>query len=238
VSHWLDPVRAALDGGDEPVRVFVRDDDVGWANERLVCLLDVCGDYGVVLDLAAIPQALTKSLALGLTRHRVEVHQHGLAHVNHEAVGRKCEFGPARARGTQRADIARGRDQLATLLGSEVRPIFTPPWNRCTRETAESLVELGFLTLSRDRSAGTFDLAGLRELPITFDWFAQRKGVPLSRTERGDLLAREMNGERPVGVMLHHALVDAEELRVLRELLGVLTAHPRVSMGTMTSLSN
>jgi len=238
MSQWLDPVRAALDAGDYPLRVFVRDDDVGWEDERLLALLDAFDDYGVPLDLAVIPCALTSVLAAELVRRpRVELHQHGFAHVNHEPVGRKCEFGAARSREAQRDDIARGQARLHELLGDTVHPIFTPPWNRCTRDTALSLVEVGFSTLSRDLSAGAFDVPGVREVPITFDWFAKRKGVPLGRLERGALLAGGMEGGQPTGLMLHHALFDAEELRALRELLSLLAPHPRVSMGTLTSFS-
>ena len=63
------------------------------------------------------------------------VHQHGLAHVNHEPDGRKFEFGPSRTHEEQRADIEAGRRLLAERLGDAVEPIFTPPWNRCTRDT-------------------------------------------------------------------------------------------------------
>ncbi len=94
------------------------------------------------------------------------------------------------------------------LLGPSVRPIFTPPWNRCTLSTAECLVELGFRVLSRDSSAGELVLPGLAELPITFDWFAKCKGELLSRAQRGDLLAQRIASTRTVGIMLHHALMD------------------------------
>jgi len=114
-------------------------------------------------------------------------------------------------------------------------PIFTPPWNRCTRDTALSLVEVGFSTLSRDLSAGAFHVPGLREVPITFDWFARRNGVPLSREQRGVLLAGQIDLPRPIGIMLHHALFDGEELAALRDLFEVLAPHPRVRLANMAA---
>ena len=41
-----------------------------------------------------------------VARPGVGLHQHGLAHVNHEREGRRCEFGPARGAAAQRRDIA------------------------------------------------------------------------------------------------------------------------------------
>jgi hypothetical protein len=117
-----------------------------------------------------------------------------------------------------------------------VRPIFTPPWNRCTRETGVCLVDLGFVALSRDRSAGELSVAGLAELPVSFDWFAKRKGSPLSRDERGDLLAQQIRTVTPVGIMLHHAPMDADDLAAVRDLLVLLAEHPKVRVSSMWRL--
>jgi hypothetical protein len=227
-ASWLVAAQRALDAAPEPVTFFVRDDDIGWADERLFAVVDLFGELELPIDLAVIPLALTRAVADRL--RLFDVHQHGCAHVNHEPTGRKCEFGPARTRMEQLLDIVEGSQRLRDLLPS-ARPIFTPPWNRCTRETAECVRELGFAVLSRDVSAGSVDLPGLVELPITFDWFA--KG--LTRAERGDLLARQISSARPVGIMLHHALMDAEELAALRELLLMLATHPRARATTMAA---
>jgi hypothetical protein len=117
-----------------------------------------------------------------------------------------------------------------------VRPIFTPPWNRCTPDTAACLVELGFVALSRDVSAGRVAIAGLAELPVSFDWFAKRKGSPLSRDERGDLLAQQIRATTPVGIMLHHAPMDADDLAALRDLLVVVANHRNARVSSMWRL--
>jgi hypothetical protein len=238
VSAWLDPTRQALADASKPVTFFIRDDDVGWADEQLFALLDVFAEVSLPIDLAVIPRALTPRLARWLQRRRqhIELHQHGYAHANHEPEGRKCEFGPFRSRARQRLDITRGQRRLRALLGDGVRPIFTPPWNRCTAETAACLVELGFVALSRDRSAGWLGIAGLAELPVSFDWFATRKGWPLSRDERGDLLAQQVRTALPVGIMLHHAPMDADDLAALRELLVLLADHPSARVRSMWTL--
>ena len=235
MSGWLDPLRAVLDDSEAPVRFFFRDDDAGWADDALERLLDVFEPYGVPLDVAAIPEAVTPRTVALLTarassgRNDLAVHQHGLAHVNHEPEGRKCEFGVSRSVAEQTADIAAGRELLGSKLG-DLAPVFTPPWNRCAPWTAEVLHDLGVAVLSRDLSAGTAAVPGLLELPVSVDWFAKRRKVPVDRTGRGELLAEMARGAEPVGVMLHHEVMDDQDLADVAALLRLLAQHPTASV--------
>jgi len=241
--EWLIPVRNALDGLSQPASVFFRDDDAGWGDDRLLLLLDIFKDFNVPIDLAAIPAALNSELAQKLSRRmaahpeRLRIHQHGFAHVNHELAAKKCEFGAARSYGCQRADIAEGQRRLSALLGAAPDPIFTPPWNRCTSVTARCLAELGFQVLSRDSHAAPLDVPGVCELPITVDWFAQQKKVRLDRMEWGRTLVEKLESHDPLGIMLHHAVMDAEEMQALAQLLSVLARHPNTECRTMQSLA-
>ncbi len=230
MTGWLDPLRAALDASDRPVSFFFRDDDAGWDDRALERLLEVFESHGVPLDVAAIPTAVTARTVELLKGRRAEgrdvtVHQHGFAHVNHEVEGRKCEFGVSRTADQQAEDVATGRALLRELVG-EVPSVFTPPWNRCAPWTGEVLRDLGFGVLSRDLSAGSADVPGLVELPVTADWFAKRKGVAVDRAGRSELLAASARGSTPVGVMLHHAVMADEDLADLGALLGLVAAHP------------
>ena len=242
MRNWLDPVRNALDSSPEPVTFFFRDDDGGWSDDRLFKLLDLFAAYDLPVDLAIIPQALTTALArricerIEVNRERIGVHQHGFAHVNHETEGRKCEFGPARGRELQEHDIAFGKRILAELFGPILQPIFTPPWNRCTRQTGDCLTRLGFRILSRDSSAAPLNISGLSELPVRIDWFAKRKGVRLNANEVGVMIADAVRDAKPVGVMFHHALMDADERRSAGELLALVAAHNRAQSRLMQSL--
>lgn len=157
----------ALDAAPRPVAVFFRDDDAGWEDERLRELVARFAGHGLPVDLAVIPAELHDDLAAWLRDSHAGLHQHGYEHTNHQAEGRKCEFGPARDKAAQREDIARGQAQLQALLGDRLDPFFTPPWNRCTRATAENLVELGFALLSREHRGEPFGL--LPELPVHLD---------------------------------------------------------------------
>lgn len=239
---WLDPVQRALDGLHRPVDFFFRDDDVGWGSDRLWLLLDLFADHALPADLAVIPAELTDGLAGRLQARAasspgpLQFHQHGYAHVNHEPVGRKHEFGPSRPKLLQQHDIAAGRRRMTELLGRSVEPIFTPPWNRCTQETGQCLSELRFAVLSREARADPLAVPGLVELPINVDWFAHRKHVRLSRAEFGDLVAAKVDAGHPVGVMFHHAVMDADDRAAAGQLMALVARHPMASPGPMSAL--
>jgi peptidoglycan/xylan/chitin deacetylase (PgdA/CDA1 family) len=220
MGSWLQPVEEALDAAREPVRVFFRDDDAGWDDTRLLALLDVFAAHDLPVDLAVIPAELHPPLARELlARPGVGLHQHGLAHANHERAGRKCEFGPSRGLAAQRRDIEAGRARLADLLGDRVDPIFTPPWNRCTTDTGTALAALGFRVLSRESRAEPLDVPGLFELPVHIDW------VRFSQAELGARIAGAVRAGGPVGLMFHHAVM--EDMRPLSDLLGLLAERVR-----------
>jgi peptidoglycan/xylan/chitin deacetylase (PgdA/CDA1 family) len=238
-TTWLTPLHDALDAAPAPVTFFFRDDDAGRATPRLLELLDRFGALGAPLDLAVIPAALDASLAVELRARRgagaVGLHQHGLAHANHETTGRKCEFGPARSRPRQREDIAAGRERLAELLG-DVDRIFTPPWNRCTLGTGGCLAELGFHALSREARAARLGVPGLAELPVRIDWFAHRHHVRLSPAELGASIADATRSGAQVGVMFHHALMDAGEMSCATDLVRLVVEHPQARPRLMAAI--
>lgn len=242
MSDWLDPLRAALDGATKPITVFVRDDDAGWDDARLLTLLDLFAAHEAPIDLAVIPTELRPGLAAELrSRHAASggllgLHQHGYCHANHQPEGRKCEFGPARSFDAQRRDIAEGRRLLHAQLGEALDPIFTPPWNRCTADTGAALADLGVAVLSRDSTAEPLGITGLGELVVQVDWLAARRGERLSRAALGALLAERAAGPAPLGVMLHHAVMNEVERDGVAELLGVLAGHPNTEMCSMARI--
>ena len=244
MSDWLKELRRALDEAARPVALFFRDDDAGWSDDRLLDLLDLFAHYRMPIDVAAIPDALTFSMAAELLArikadpNRVAIHQHGFAHQNHEPEeSRKCEFGVSRGRTLQQMDIEWGKRRLTNLFGPHVAPIFTPPWNRCTEATAKCLRQIGFRILSRDRTATPFNLDGLFELPVTIDWFAHRKGVRVSLDELGTSMATAVRTSAPLGIMFHHALMDEEERVRACELLDLLASHTNAQSHLMDQLA-
>ena len=90
--------------------------------------------------------------------------------------------------------------------------------------------------LSRDRTAAALDLDGLRELPVQVDWLAKRRGVPLGRAAVGEQLAARAAEPAPLGVMLHHAEMDTEDLAAMSELLALICAHERARCLSMAAV--
>lgn len=241
-TSWLDPVVSALELRKSPVKVFFRDDDAGIGNERLFKLMSIFEAFDMPLDIAVIPKEVSRSFADRL-RKRINsrrdlffIHQHGYAHRNHEMLNRKSEFGSARNKRQQSRDIDEGRKLLSILLGDMPLPIFTPPWNRCTRETSEVLTELGFKVLSRESRAERITADGLCEVPVSVDWFAKRKGTRLTRSEVGHAIANAVSSQDRVGIMLHHELMDEKERALLKELFTILANSNQVEKRSIWNL--
>ena len=230
----------ALSEAGAPVTLFFRDDDGGWEDVRLRALLELHERHGMPLDLALIPDALSPQLVRDLERRAARsdalgLHQHGRTHLNHESAGRKCEFGPSRKAVDQYTDIESGKRLLAECFGAHVDPIFTPPWNRCTQVTVVSLCALGFGVLSRDAGAEELDLLDLRELPVSIDWCSRAETRP-SLADLGKRLGDVAARPGPVGIMLHHAVMDEALLPDVEALLGLLATHPKARCVRMREL--
>jgi hypothetical protein len=237
---WLDKIKWVLDQAEKPVRVFFRDDDVGWADNRLYELLDCCLQFEIPLDLAVIPKAINtgkKQLhdQVVASNGLIGIHQHGYSHNNHQLQGRKCEFGDDRSYRQQHADIKAGQDLLQDYFGDQVDSIFTPPWNRCNQDTVYALNDLGFTTLSRNHSGMPLNCQKLRELPVNIDWFKKSNGKRLSQVALGAMMAQVINSGETVGLMLHHELMDQIEMDRLYGLFELLGPHPMVKCERMNN---
>ena len=240
----LKALRQALDAAPDAVRFFLRDDDAGWDDARLFALLDCTARAGVPIDLAVIPQATEAGLASSLCMRidaapgTIGVHQHGFEHVSHESVQRKCEFGDSRELAAQRRDLCAGRERLQQNFGARLDAIFTPPWNRCCAATPALLAVLGYSALSRDRGAPP-QLA-LPELPVDVDWCRHFRAVDddgLAGVDRvGFDLAKRVRSGAPVGLMLHHAEMDARHLADLSMLLQLTRERPNARWLSMREL--
>lgn len=244
-ENWLLPIRETLDDLDRPITVFFRDDDAGWDNDRLFALLDCFTAHGIPIDLAVIPQDLQPPLAKHLLSRKHQnpellgLHQHGYAHCNHEAQGRKCEFGSSRDYASQFHDLKAGRDHLLNLLDSALDPIFTPPWNRCNDTTTSCLLALGFSTLSRNRGAMPLTENKITELPIAIDWCGIRAKADDPWPDLARAIASELRlaDATPIGLMLHHAVMDGDDLQQLQALLTLFAGHDRVLCHLMQPLA-
>lgn len=231
MSSWLHEIGNVLDRATSPVRVFFRDDDAGWANDRLFNLLDTFAKVEMPLDLAVIPQSLECNLAEELrirwhqNRHLLGLHQHGFSHSNHELSGRKCEFGISRTKSQQMEDIANGQSFLKEYLADALDPFFTPPWNRCTQDTVECLETIEFKLLSRDVTATKYNSIKLKQVPVHIDWSKFIKSSPDPLIELDKTIASHLSQNEMTGIMFHHADMNDEHLNTLAELLTLLSGH-------------
>ena len=221
-----------------PIKVFFRNDDGGWADKRLQQLTHEFIQQELPLDIAVIPDALSEQSADVISAlldagGRVAIHQHGFSHKNHQLSGRSCEFGTDRNSKQQRDDIEKGQKMLAAAFGSQVKPVFTPPWNRCTSDTVVALRSLGFQYLSRIIGSAPVE-STMSELPVAIDWLKKRKGERLNTAELIEYICSLLNTDNQViGVMLHHEHMDQENRNLLSQFIESLRRSQRVTFESM-----
>ena len=116
--------------------------------------------------------------------------------------------------------------------------IFTPPWNRCTQDTIQVLIELEFTAISRDHTAQPLEANGLCEVPVNIDWLKKRNGRRVSYEDLGLIMGRCVLQCDVVGLMLHHELMDHTDRAYLTHLLKMLKSHPSARCVRMANLQN
>jgi len=238
----LSSIAAAIERRRKPLTVFFRDDDIGWANEKLAALCNRFAHFDAPLDLAVIPGSLDGDTANDVIRIIREysqilgLHQHGYTHTNHQHSGRKCEFGNSRSFEEKSRDIALGRERLHKILGELIDPIFTPPWNRCTADTCEILVEQEFLALSRIAGSEEIEHSGLVDISATLDWNKWQLIGSVNPTSGGDRVTKGFEQLETVGVMLHHEQLTEPDLDRLSAFIELLKNSERVEFRPMMQL--
>ncbi len=214
-----------------------RDDDAiapTAALDRLIATAD-----GVPLTIAVIPALAEPALARRLAgQHGIAAVQHGLAHRNHETVGKKAELGAGRPVAEVVADLAVGFARLTTMFGPQFRPMLVPPWNRIAAAVVPALPRLGLTALSAARPRpGRSPVPGLVQVnthvdPV--DWRGTRGFM--GATETVDLFCRHLADRRegrvdrhePTGLLTHHLVHDAGLWQFLPRLVEETRAHRAV----------
>ena len=195
-------------------------------------------DAGVTVDVAAIPRPSPRRAAGSWRASRSAgwcacTNTASPTRTTSRSVGSPssgCRVaGPAR-----RPTSARGGSCSRTRFGAPIEPVFTPPWNRCTADTADAALAAGHVVLSRDVSAGRLDRPGLAEVPVSIDWSSRRHTTPMGRA---DAIAADVAAGGPVGVMLHHAVMDADDRCHLAALLALVAASPMAIPTTVRALA-
>lgn len=234
---------AALDSSTSPppIPVLFRADDIGVISANFLRLLNLFHTYHLPLCLAVVPTWLTQTRWRAIKSH-VDTgsslwcwHQHGWTHANHQPTGKKCEFGPARSRSALTDDLSRGQDRLLSIGGTIFSPFFTPPWNRCSEETLDILVELGFRGVSRSRGEQG-KKAPLEDFFINVDLHTRKEtdGHSALAGLCGEL--RLAVKEHYIGVMIHHQLMNDSAFELLGLLLSLIAENSNFRACTFNDL--
>jgi hypothetical protein len=141
---------------DQPLRYFVRDDDIGELTPALKHFVATFVRLSIPVSYQIIPALLTEECATylaGISRDYpdlIEFGQHGLRHrMNVRGKELKREFGPERSAAEQSSDIVEGLKMLHEKLRPD-RPIslFTPPQHKFDRRTVQAIAAAGHTTFS------------------------------------------------------------------------------------------
>jgi predicted deacetylase len=215
------------------VPVWWRDDDAVEPTPALDRLIAIANAHEIEVALAVIPIDATEALAERIADEPfVSVLQHGYAHRNHQdkARGEKAaEFGSRRDPDQAIAELKTGNARLRTLFGPRFVPVFVPPWNRLSPQTARRLSEAGLVASS------TFTQFHPRALPYLqthidmIKWKKERRFIGWrSAALRFDyqLARRRTNADEPLGILSHHLAQNDACFEFLDRTFDILRAHP------------
>ena len=170
-----------------------------------------------------------------ISASRVEVAQHGCAHINYTKQNHRAGEFRERIYEDQLKDILEGRDILCESLNLKKIMTFVPPFNAWDHNTAKALKTAGFAILSADRSQYHKSAAGLTIIPFTAQLWELE-----SMVDKGTL------PDDSVIVALYHPPQIAElegkqhrffGVKRFEKLLGRLVAMPHVKVVTLQQLA-
>lgn len=220
----------ATTGGQKTIPVFFRADDVAVPGKQFRELARVFSRYQVPLSMSVVPAWLTAARWAGIeglcSKHSDLwcFYQHGWRHMNHEHTGKKYEFGALRPIAEIAHDLARGRARLKALMQDAFFPAFTPPWNRCSRETLDVLKASGYRAISRCRGASPSAPAGMPDFQVNVDLHTRKDRTAALGWKNlyGELAAGIADGF--CGIMIHHRRMNDKALVFLEVLLERMVA--------------
>ncbi|WP_320169572.1 polysaccharide deacetylase family protein [Maridesulfovibrio sp.] len=230
-TWWKELETAVPAGGCD---VFFRADDIGYPGRQFSEMIEVFKKHEAPLSLAVVPAWVNEQRmnelfrVLGKDMSLWCLHQHGYRHINCEKQGKKFEFGPSRNQSRVTAELSRGREKLGRLLGENFCPFFTPPWNRCSSETMNSLAELGFVAISRSINVSPCPLDNLPDLPINIDLHTVKAKTPAAGISELQRQIKQAVSTDYAGFMLHHQRMNRTALAFLDYLLIKIKKTPEL----------
>ncbi len=163
-------------------------------------------------------------------------HQHGRLHHNFELSGKKQEFGPSRTEKEIKNSLRKGKQRLEKIVADQFKPIFTPPWNRCSSATINALVELEFSALSRSRGAEPETVPELPDFQVGVDLHTRKEISPYLGFENLLIELEENISSGQCGIMIHHQRMNNRAFELLDLLLAVINASPQLTPALFSDL--
>ena len=216
--------------------IFFRADDVAVPGRQFSRMMKLFATYGVPLSLAVVPAALTRPRWQYLNGFektnpgRWCWHQHGWRHVNHETEGKKQEFGGSRAAAAIRRDLEQGKNRLVRVMGDHFYPVFTPPWNRCSRRTLELIKELGYAAVSRSSGSTISPPDGLPDYYVNVDLHTRKEKRPAEGWKNLFAELKQAFAQKHCGIMIHHRMMNDAAFDFLELLLRKLAESPDLQL--------
>lgn len=204
----------------QTVTFWWRDDDAQEWTPALDRLRTLSQQMHVPLALAVIPRNADESLTAEFANHPgVSILQHGWAHANHAADGRKkAEFGDERPLQTALDELRAGAQKLGSMPSS--LPVLVPPWNRIDPHIVAQLSSIGLSGLSVHGprpSERTLHGVNCSNVHVDIvDWRGSRKFVGLAaalsqvHNHLYKKRIREVDASEPTGLMTHHLSHDED----------------------------
>ena len=231
-------IRSGCENADPSGRVdvFFRADDVAVPGMQCARMMGLFVKYGAPLSLATVPAWLTSERWQYLNSFEKSNpsrwcwHQHGWRHVNHEAEGKKQEFGDTRSVLEIKQDIMRGKGRLEQLMAEAFYPVFTPPWNRCSANTLQILKDLGYAAVSRSPGRKPLSPGELPDFDINVDLHTRKERYSAAGWNN---LMREFEqaiASGYCGIMIHHQMMNDAAFDFLELLLKALVNHPKIQL--------
>ncbi len=222
--------------------IFFRADDIGIISYRFTQLIACFQKHRLPLCLASVPAWLNEARLKELRRITGPGstqwcwHQHGQTHRNFAPVGKKQEFSASRCKSDIQTSLGKGKDKLEQLLGPDFQPIFTPPWNRCSSDTLDALVELGFKAVSRSEGARPETPPQLPDFQVNVDLHTRKEAEPAKSLE--SLLAEIEQGLASglCGIMIHHQRMNVAAHELLDTLLRLIKKNRQLRPVQFTEL--
>ena len=225
-----------------PARVFFRADDIGVLSKNYFRMMALFLKYQTPLCLAVVPTWMTRLRWDAMDTFLEKGgslfcwHIHGYRHMNHEIQGKKQEFGPIRSSGQVFSDLSRGYARLEAIMGKNLTPVFTPPWNRCSLDTMTLLKEIGVKGISRSYGSLPLSPQGIKDFPVHVDLHTRKEKQARQGWQK--LLGEFTNAmaSDAWGIMIHHMRMNHQAFVFLEYLLGLFSGYKQINSLTFNDL--